>query len=87
MSYKYHKEVQKFTDIFKLPKLRAISALGSDPAKKIGTVTSKQLRGKGSLSVLAAYGTADLTLLRQRIDSTPLKDVSQVRAPLLDLKT
>lgn len=88
MSYKYYNQAgAKNYRHFKLSKLRAISPLGSDPARKIETVTSKQLRGKGSLSARAAYGTADLTLLLQRIDSTPLKDVSQVRASLLDLKT
>lgn len=87
MSYKYHNQTgAKNYRHFKSPELRAISPLGSDPAKEIETVTSKQLRGKGSLSACVAYGTADLNLLLQRIDSTPLKDVSQVRAPLLHLK-
>lgn len=88
MSYKYHNQTgAKITEDFKLPEPRAISPLRSDPARKKEPVTSKQLRGKGSLSARAAYGTADMTLLLQRIYSTPLKGVSKVTAPLLDLKT
>lgn len=78
MSYKYHNQTgAKNYRHFELPELRAISPLGSDPAKKIETVTSKQLRGNDSLSVRAAYGTADLTLLLQRIDSTQRCQSSQ----------
>lgn len=78
MSYKYHNQTgAKNYRHFKLLELRAISPLGSDPARKIETVTSKQLRGKGSLSAHAAYGTADPTLLLQRIDSTQRCQSSQ----------
>lgn len=72
---------------FKLPELRVIPPLRSDPARKMEPVTAKQLRGKGSLSTRAAYSTADVTLLLQRLGSSPLRGVTTVTAPLLDLKT
>lgn len=88
MSYKYHNQTgAKNQSDFKLPEPRAISSLRSDPARKTEPVTSKQRRGKGALSARAAYSTADMTLLLQRTDSSPLKGVGKVTAPLLDLKT
>lgn len=79
--------MQKIIDNFKLPEPRVISPLRSALAREMEPVTSKQLRGKGSLSARAAYGTADVTLLLQRVDYTPLKGVRKVTASPLDLKT